>query len=117
MNSVNENGIEVGTVMAEHPEIDVVSFTGSSRTGKIIMEKASGTLKHLSLELGGKAPAVIFADADPDLAVSEIRRSSIVLTGQMCTAISRVLVHESIAKDISDRLCQTYASVSSRVRS
>lgn len=111
VNSVNENGIEVGTVMAEHPEIDVVSFTGSSRTGKIIMEKASGTLKHLSLELGGKAPAVIFADADPDLAVSEIRRSSIVLTGQMCTAISRVLVHESMVKDISDRLCQAYAGV------
>ncbi len=111
VNSVNENGIEVGETLASHREIDVVSFTGSSHTGKIIMKTGADTLKHLSLELGGKAPAVIFPDADLDKAVAEIRKSSIVLTGQMCTAISRVLVHHSILDDVISRLKQAYETV------
>ena len=54
INSVNEHGTEVGTVLSSHPEIDVISFTGSSRTGKIIMANAADTIKHVSLELGGR---------------------------------------------------------------
>ena len=111
INSVNENGIEVGQALASHPEVDVISFTGSSATGKVMMRTASDTLKHLSLELGGKAPAVVFEDADLDLATAEIRRASIVLTGQMCTAISRVLVQRSIADDMTRRLKEAYSSV------
>ena len=91
VNSVNEHGTEVGTVLSSHPEIDVISFTGSSRTGKIIMANASDTIKHVSLELGGKAPALVFDDADLDTSVAEIRRV-FALNGQMCTCISRILV-------------------------
>jgi len=112
VNSVNENGIAVGHILSTHPEIDVVSFTGSSRTGKTIMKNAADTLKHVSLELGGKAPALVFPDADLDRAVNEIRRSSIVLTGQMCTAISRILVHESIEAELISRLTTAYQAVS-----
>ncbi|MFZ2101757.1 MAG: aldehyde dehydrogenase family protein, partial [Oricola sp.] len=72
VNSVNENGTEVGEAMVASADIDVISFTGSSRTGKRIMAGAAPTLKRLSLELGGKAPAVIFPDADLDVAVKEL---------------------------------------------
>ena len=111
INSVNENGIEVGTVLASHPEIDAITFTGSSRTGKIVMAKAAPTVKRLSLELGGKSPAVVFADADIDGAVAEIRRCAIVLNGQMCTAISRVLVDRAIEAEFAAKLTAAFASV------
>ena len=104
VNSVNENGTAVGEAFSTHPGIDVVSFTGSARTGKIVMANAASTLKRLSLELGGKAPAIVFPDADIDSAISEIRRAIIVLTGQMCTAVSRVLVHEQLLPEISSKL-------------
>lgn len=104
VNSVNENGIEVGQVLSQHPDIDVVSFTGATNTGKLVMASASETMKHLSLELGGKAPAILFDDADQDKAIAEISRSALVLSGQMCTAISRVLLHESIAEEATERL-------------
>lgn len=111
VNSVNEYGTEVGTVLSTHPEIDVISFTGSSRTGQIIMANAARTIKHVSLELGGKAPAIVFPDADLDKATAEIRRASITLNGQMCTAISRVLVHDDIYDDMAARLRAAYESV------
>ncbi|HCK07523.1 MAG TPA: aldehyde dehydrogenase, partial [Rhodobacter sp.] len=63
VNSVNEDGIEVGRAMVASPLVDVISFTGSSRTGQAIMAGAAGTLKRVGLELGGKAPALIFEDA------------------------------------------------------
>ncbi|MEL7344625.1 MAG: aldehyde dehydrogenase family protein [Pseudomonadota bacterium] len=111
VNSVNENGIEIGTVLATHPEVDVITFTGSSRTGKIVMEKAAPTLKRLSLELGGKSPGVVFADADLDKTVAEIARATITLNGQMCTCISRVLVDRSIETALIEGLKQAFASV------
>ena len=104
VNSVNENGIEVGAELATNSEIDVITFTGSSQTGKIVMEKAAPTLKRLSLELGGKSPAVVFADADIESAVNEITRATIVLNGQMCTCISRVLVDRKIEAELTKRL-------------
>ena len=111
VNSVNEHGTEVGTVLSTHPEIDVVSFTGSSRTGKIIMANAADTIKHVSLELGGKAPAIVFDDADLDKAVAEIRHSAIILNGQMCTSISRILVQDTILDDMTARMRAALASV------
>ncbi len=104
VNSVNEYGTEVGTVLSSHPEIDVISFTGSSRTGKTIMANAAETIKHVSLELGGKAPAVVFDDADLDNALAEIKRGVLALNGQMCTCISRVLVQDSVYDEMRDCL-------------
>ena len=104
INSVNEYGTEVGTVLSTHPEIDVISFTGSSKTGKIIMANAAETIKHVSLELGGKSPAIVFDSADLDTAVAEIKRGALALNGQMCTCISRVLVHDSVYDEVRLRL-------------
>jgi len=111
VNSVNEHGTEVGTVLSSHPEIDVISFTGSSRTGKIIMANASDTIKHVSLELGGKAPALVFDDADLDKSVAEIRRGVLALNGQMCTCISRILVQDSVYDSVRQRLKEAFTSV------
>lgn len=108
VNSVNEFGTEVGTVLSSHPEIDVISFTGSSRTGKVIMANAANTIKHVSLELGGKAPAIVFGDADLGKAVGEIKRGSLALNGQMCTCASRILVHDSVYDDMKTRLADAY---------
>ncbi len=111
VNSINEYGIEVGEALSTNPEIDVISFTGSSRTGKVIMANAAKTIKQVSLELGGKAPAVVFEDADMDKAVAEIRRASITLNGQMCTAISRILVHAPVFEAFKSRLIAAFQSV------
>jgi betaine-aldehyde dehydrogenase len=87
--------LDVSQNLCTHADVDVVSFTGSSATGKAIMAGGAPTLKRLSLELGGKAPALVFADADMPVAVQEITRGATPHAGQMCTAIARVLVEES----------------------
>jgi betaine-aldehyde dehydrogenase len=111
INSVNENGIEVGRAMTASPDIDVISFTGSSRTGQAIMAAAAPTLKRVGLELGGKAPAVIFDDADLDRAVHELTHGALAMAGQICVAAARFLVHESIAKDFEERITAAFRAV------
>ncbi|MCY3880017.1 MAG: aldehyde dehydrogenase family protein [Rhodobacteraceae bacterium] len=111
VNSVNESGTKVGRTLVSHTDVDVVSFTGSSRTGKIIMASAAETIKHVSLELGGKAPALVFADADLELAIAEIRRSAIALNGQMCTSVSRVLVDRAVSDRLERQLPDAFDSV------
>ena len=108
INSVNEHGTEVGSVLSSHPEVDVVSFTGSSRTGRVIMANAAETIKHVSLELGGKSPAVVFDDADLDRALAEIKRGALALNGQMCTCISRILVQRDIVDEFRPRLVAAF---------
>lgn len=111
VNSVNENGSEVGEAMVASPDIDVISFTGSSRTGKLIMAGAAQTLKRVSLELGGKAPAVVFDDADMDLAVRELTRGALMMAGQICVAAARFLVHERIRSDFEARVVAAFKAV------
>jgi acyl-CoA reductase-like NAD-dependent aldehyde dehydrogenase len=111
VNSVNENGAEVGRAMVASPDIDVISFTGSSHTGKLIMAAAAPTLKRVNLELGGKAPAVIFPDADLDLAVRELTHGSLVMAGQICVAAARFIVHASIREAFESRMIAAYKSV------
>ena len=108
VNSVNEYGIEVGTVLSSHPEIDVISFTGSSKTGKAVMRNAADTVKHVSLELGGKAPAIVFDDADAGRALAEIKRGALALNGQMCTCVSRILVQNSIYDGFRSSLLEAF---------
>ena len=89
-------GLEISQLLCTHVGVDVVSFTGSSATGKAIMAGAAGTLKRVSLELGGKAPTLVFDDADLDRAVAETVNGLIPHAGQMCTAIARILVQDSV---------------------
>ncbi|MBT6095174.1 MAG: aldehyde dehydrogenase family protein, partial [Rhodospirillaceae bacterium] len=111
VNSVNESGSEVGRALVASKDVDVVSFTGASATGKAIMADAAGTLKRLSLELGGKAPSLVFADAKMDDALATVTRCSLVMAGQMCTAITRVLVedkaYDQVTEELSARLSAT----------
>jgi acyl-CoA reductase-like NAD-dependent aldehyde dehydrogenase len=80
-----------------HPDVDKIAFTGSTQVGKIIQREAAGTLKRVSLELGGKSPNIVLADADIDAAVKGAVTMGIFYnTGQACTAGSRLLVEESI---------------------
>lgn len=111
IHSVNENGMEVGQAMVASHDVDVISFTGSSATGKLIMAAAAPTLKRLSLELGGKAPAVIFDDADLDVAVRELTRGALVMAGQICVAATRFLVHDKVADDFTARIKASFEAV------
>ncbi|MBS0530638.1 MAG: aldehyde dehydrogenase family protein, partial [Proteobacteria bacterium] len=95
LNSFCEAGSAGGELLVDSPDVDVLSFTGSSAVGRKIMKAASGTLKRLNLELGGKAPALVFDDCDADAVAPQLATAALILTGQQCTALSRVLVHES----------------------
>ncbi|MFC5585373.1 aldehyde dehydrogenase family protein [Nitratireductor kimnyeongensis] len=106
LNSVNESGDAVGRAMAEHGDIDIISFTGSVSTGKAIMRAAADTLKRLALELGGKTPAVVFADANIENSVATIVRCATVMAGQMCTAVSRVLVEAPVYDQVASAIAQ-----------
>ncbi|MEO1677604.1 MAG: aldehyde dehydrogenase family protein [Pseudomonadota bacterium] len=97
-NMVQGDGVGVGTQMSLHPDIDMISFTGSSRAGIAITKAAADTLKRVSLELGGKGANLIFADAD-GAAVKRGARHCFNNTGQSCNAPTRMLVERSIYDD------------------
>ena len=104
VNLVTGAGAEVGDAIVGSPDIGVISFTGSSTTGKAIATKAAGRLKRLSLELGGKNGVVVLADADIDLATDGILWSAFGTTGQRCTAASRVIVERPVVERLLERL-------------
>ncbi|HEY2420735.1 MAG TPA: aldehyde dehydrogenase family protein [Neobacillus sp.] len=95
-NMVLGPGSIVGHEIASHPEVDMISFTGGTKTGKHIMKTAAETMKKVSLELGGKSPNIIFADADFETAVDYALFGIYAGAGQVCSSGSRVLVEESI---------------------
>jgi acyl-CoA reductase-like NAD-dependent aldehyde dehydrogenase len=111
LNSVTESGTEVSRLLCSSPDVDVISFTGSSAVGKKIAEATANTLKRLSLELGGKAPALVFKDCDINKTVAGIVAGGMVMAGQQCTAVARVLVEDSIYQDFSQRLAQALKQV------
>jgi aldehyde dehydrogenase (NAD+) len=104
VNLVTGTGSVVGDAIVESPDVRVISFTGSSATGKAIATKAGSRLKRLSLELGGKNGVVVLADADLDLATEGILWSAFGTTGQRCTAASRVIVERPAVDDLLQRL-------------
>src|SRR3954469_9143796 len=104
VNLVTGSGKDVGDAIVDNPDVRVVSFTGSSATGKGIAERAGRRLKRLSLELGGKNAVVVLRDADLDLAVDGILWSAFGTTGQRCTACSRVVADRAIGDALVGRL-------------
>jgi aldehyde dehydrogenase (NAD+) len=104
INLVTGSGAEVGDAIVGNPDVGVVSFTGSSDTGRALAEAAGRQLKRLSLELGGKNGVVVLADADLDLATDGILWSAFGTTGQRCTACSRVIVERSVVDPLLERL-------------
>ena len=96
VNILNGFGRITGAAIASHLDIDKIAFTGSTATGREIMKLASINLKNISLETGGKSPLLVFEDADLTEAVTWAHRGIMFNMGQVCTANSRVLVHESV---------------------
>lgn len=110
-NLVNGLGEDAGDALVKHPDVPLISFTGESRTGQIIFGNAAPYLKGLSMELGGKSPAVVFADADLDTAIDATIFGVFSLNGERCTAGSRILVERSVYDDFVER----YAAQAKRV--
>ncbi len=105
-NLVLGTGVEVGAPLTEAPEVDLVSFTGGLVTGRRIMAAAAGTVKKVALELGGKNPNVVFADADLDAAIDNALTAIFLDSGQVCSAGSRLVVEESIHDEVVDELAR-----------
>jgi aldehyde dehydrogenase (NAD+) len=106
VNLVTGSGEEVGMPIVENPDVNVISFTGNTATGRDIAERAARRLKRVSLELGGKNAIVVLADADLELAVEGILWSAFGTTGQRCTACSRLVVQEQVADELVERLVE-----------
>ncbi|MBC7460992.1 MAG: aldehyde dehydrogenase family protein, partial [Thermoleophilia bacterium] len=94
----------VGAAIVAHHDVDLVTFTGSTATGKSITKGAAEDLKRVSLELGGKNVIIVHEDADIDLAVEGIVWSAFGTTGQRCTAASRVVIHEAVYDEVARRV-------------
>jgi phenylacetaldehyde dehydrogenase len=105
-------GETAGAALAAHPDVDKLAFTGSTEVGKLIVQAAAGNLKKVSLELGGKSPAIVFPDADMDVAISGTSSAIFFNMGQCCTAGSRLYAH----KRVFDRLMQGVADRAGQIR-
>jgi len=110
--NVVTGGPEVGAAIAEHAGIDKVSFTGSTDVGRSIVRAAAGNFKRVSLELGGKNPAIVFDDAPLDAAVGGVLQGGLLNSGQVCAAYSRVYVQRSVA----DEFAQSAAAAASSMQ-
>lgn len=103
-NLVLGEGKEIGNIMTSHELVDKVSFTGGTETGKIVMTNALQTMKKVTLELGGKSPIIVFPDTDLEKTAEYILFAIFLGAGQVCSAGSRVIVHESIVEDLKELL-------------
>ncbi|HZU33865.1 MAG TPA: aldehyde dehydrogenase family protein, partial [Candidatus Angelobacter sp.] len=104
VNVVTGFGPEVGAPIAEHPDVQAISFTGSSEVGRIVGETAARGFKPCSLEMGGKNAIIILDDANLDLALEGVLWGAFGTTGQRCTAASRVIVQKGVYRQFADRL-------------
>ena len=102
VNIVSGLGETVGAALAAHPDVDAISFTGSTETGKAVLHAAAGNLKRVFLELGGKSPCIVLADADLDTAIPGVAGSIFFSSGQVCTAGSRLFVDERVFDRVVD---------------
>ncbi|HET9322761.1 MAG TPA: aldehyde dehydrogenase family protein [Gaiellaceae bacterium] len=104
LNIVHGGGGAVGEALVRHPDVRVISLTGSRETGVAVLKAAADGLKHVHLELGGKNAIIVLDDADLDLAVEGIIWSAFGTSGQRCTAASRVIVQRGVYEDLQSRL-------------
>lgn len=106
VNVVTGLGETAGAAIAEHPDVDKVAFTGSTEVGKIVARAATGNMKRLTLELGGKSPMIVFPDADLERTIPGIAGAAFYHQGQVCTAGTRVYVHKSIHDKLLDGIAE-----------
>ncbi|GAA2048561.1 5-carboxymethyl-2-hydroxymuconate semialdehyde dehydrogenase [Catenulispora yoronensis] len=110
-NLVNGLGEQAGQALVDHPEVPLISFTGETTTGMTIMGRSAAHLKGLSMELGGKSPVVVFADADLEAALDSTLFGVFSLNGERCTAGSRILVE----RPLYEEFCARFAERASRI--
>lgn len=108
LNIVSGAGSTLGDALVKHPDVDMVSLTGSVGAGQQIMAAAADKVMKTSLELGGKAPAIVFADADIDLAVKAVTDSRLIFSGQVCNCCERVYVHSSVRDEFVTKLTAAF---------
>jgi phenylacetaldehyde dehydrogenase len=106
INIVPGFGETAGAALAAHPDVDKIAFTGSTEVGRLILKAAAGNLKKVSLELGGKCPNVVFADADMKAAIAGSANASFFNQGQCCTAGSRLFAHQSVFDQVVEGVAQ-----------
>lgn len=104
LNIVAGPGPEIGAALARHPRVAMLSLTGDTATGRLLMREAATTLKRVHLELGGKAPFIVYDDADLDLAARGAVVGAFINTGQDCTAATRLYAHASIIEPLLERI-------------
>ncbi|WP_068108303.1 aldehyde dehydrogenase [Tropicimonas marinistellae] len=109
VNMVYGCGASTGRALCENPDVGMLSFTGSVETGSRIMEAAARNITKVNLELGGKAPAIVCADADLELAANAITASRVINSGQVCNCAERVYVERAVADEFVDRLTRKMA--------
>lgn len=110
-NLVLGTGPAVGALLSTHPSVDLISFTGGLVTGRLLMKAAADTVKKVALELGGKNPNVVFADADRAAAVDNALTAVFLHSGQVCSAGARLLVEESIHDEFVDELVRRASAI------
>lgn len=104
VNLITGQGVRTGSPLAQHPDVDKIAFTGSTQVGRLIAQAATSNMKKVSLELGGKSPNIILADADIARAAKGAADGIFYNQGQVCTAGSRLYVHESVLEPVLDEL-------------
>jgi betaine-aldehyde dehydrogenase/aminobutyraldehyde dehydrogenase len=110
-NVITGEGDPAGVALVEHPDVGIISLTGDSATGKAVARAAAATLKRVHLELGGKAPAVILDDADPDQVAAALREGAFWNAGQDCSAAARVIVGAAVYDRVLDMLIPAVESL------
>lgn len=103
LNTITGEG-DIGEALVAHPEVAKISFTGSTATGRRVMQSAASTLKRLTLELGGNDAAIVLEDADPDLVAPRLFASAFTNAGQLCAAVKRLYVHRRIYPQLVENL-------------
>jgi acyl-CoA reductase-like NAD-dependent aldehyde dehydrogenase len=104
LNVVPGDGPTAGAALVEHPMVDTIAFTGSTSVGREVMRRAAGTVKRVSLELGGKSPNIVLADADLEAATRGVFRGIFMNKGEVCSAGSRLLVEKAVHEELIARL-------------
>jgi acyl-CoA reductase-like NAD-dependent aldehyde dehydrogenase len=104
-------GHHVGPLLAEHPGVSMVSFTGGAGAGRAVIGQSARHIVPVVLELGGKSPAILLPDADLDVALPSVLQSNFVKSGQSCVAGSRILVHESRYQDVAEQLAKRASAI------
>lgn len=111
LNIIPGYGADAGAALVSHPDVDKISFTGSPQTGQFIMRAAAENITRIGLELGGKSPSVVFADADIESAVRQTASGAFFNAGQVCSAATRIIVEDSVHDAFVELLAKRVANI------